>query len=97
MTEAKSKVFEPVTFWLADPRNGVQLFVESQNDWIKFMGGKYTAQTQEEYDIIKREIGHKVWEQDMTKAPAANPISGYAPMASGALDAHIELVTPIPG
>ena len=97
MTTAAEKKFSPVTFWLADPRNGVRLYNEATDDWVVFTGGQFTAQTQEEYDLVKREIGWKAWEEDMTKAPSPNPISGYAPKSTDALNAHIELVTPITG
>lgn len=87
--------YKPTTFWLADPRNGVRLFNPDTQDWLVFTGGSYTAQTQQEHDLIVRELGHKAWEEDMTKAPAPNPISGYAPKSSDALNAHIELITPV--
>ncbi|WP_334109103.1 hypothetical protein [Methylobacillus sp.] len=97
-TKQEAMTYEPVTFWLADPRNNVRIAVpERRGEWIVFHNGHYTAQTQDEYDAIQSAIGYKVWEQNRNKAPKPHPISGYAPLSDEAYEAHVELVTTVHG
>lgn len=84
---SKDTEFKPVRFWLADPQLRLQVKVPGTRDFLRFNNGKFTAQTQQEYDLIK--ATGMAFEDDEPKEPIKpHPQTGYAPQSFAAYQEH---------
>lgn len=92
----ESEGFQPVTFWLAGPdkmAQQVRIFRPNNRKPLRFERGRLTVHTEQDYELVKRVMVGKAWEED--DLPADEVVvcqqCGYAPRSLRAFIAHQDL------
>lgn len=93
MTQAdtsKAKDFEPVRFWLADPRQQERIYRPGSRKPLHFVNGALVVHSEKDADIVRRAMAGQAFEEDLPKSAKAFVCKqcGYAPRSNEAAQAH---------